>query len=224
MSHVNKCGRSFYDPIHSNIGEKVHTLSNKECCDKCKVKSYGGPGSIIARCPLICPCHTLSTVEEANFVDSMTPEERKHQSELEKTAVYTSTAPTSKASWEKEFALIDANKLGEQISFIAKQIEEAEERGRAETYQPNATVSPPNVNSLVGTFKEGFAAGKSEALRLVREITEEIKYKFNVDEYLPLVQAWNKTNFDEPFDHGYKQAKTDLLAHLDTLQANTKEV
>jgi hypothetical protein len=58
----------------------------------------------------------------------------------------------------------------------------------------------------------------------VVEIAEGINYKLNVSEYLPLVEKWDRGNFDIPFDHGYAQAKTDLIKALTPEVTTLEEV
>lgn len=53
---------------------------------------------------------------------------------------------------------------------------------------------------------EAFIAQELEAL--ASEV-EAAQFSMNVDEYLPLVEAWDKGNFDEPFDHGFRKMKVD---------------
>ena len=188
-------------------------MKNKEFCQNCQQAhqlAVTQPG-LTVECK--CPCHTLSTVEEANFVDSMTPEERKHQSELEKTAVYTSTAPTSKASWEikleelfDEFHDYPKNSLVEGAKILfRKQIEEAEVRGIKIGEMRKDTTIPDSA------YDAGKEAGKSEALRLVREWREKQQH----------------TEFCEKRDIKYRKCFAcfidELYFHLDTLQTNTKE-
>jgi len=45
----------------------------------------------------------------------------------------------------------------------------------------------------------------SERDRLVKSIGEA-KFEMNIDEYLPLVKAW-QGGFDVPFDHGFEAGK-----------------
>lgn len=52
-----------------------------------------------------------------------------------------------------------------------------------------------------------------EKLRL-KEKVSNTKFEMNVDEYLPLVEAWNEKDFDTPFDAGYNQALQDVLNQL----------
>lgn len=44
----------------------------------------------------------------------------------------------------------------------------------------------------------------------LKEAVKGIIFKMVVDEYLPWVKEWNKSNFDVPFDHGYDKAKKDI--------------
>lgn len=66
--------------------------------------------------------------------------------------------------------------------------------------------------------KLGVTDGKSEAFSLVRKTIEEMKLYMYVDEYVSKVEAWDGKNYDVPFDHGYKQAKTQALLNLSTLE------
>ena len=53
----------------------------------------------------------------------------------------------------------------------------------------------------------------SSRQKIISEILKEVEgleYKMGVDEYLPLVKAWNGTDFDVPFDQGYGKAISEV--------------
>lgn len=87
-----------------------------------------------------CSCHAPKepmATESANYFDAMTPEERKIQEELERTAIHTSTAaPDDAGGWSIEFGRL-LDKVGfkdprialEIASFIARLLEQAEKNG-----------------------------------------------------------------------------------------------
>lgn len=68
---------------------------------------------------------------------------------------------------------------------------------------------------LTTPYLVGFKEGKEEACKEILGMIEGMNYKLNVDEYLPLVESWDRKNFDVPFDHGYKQAKADLSHRIE---------
>lgn len=57
-----------------------------------------------------------------------------------------------------------------------------------------------------------FATHHRQALERVAGKIESVEFKMNVDEYLPMVENWNRTNFDVPFDHGFAEGKKYALA------------
>lgn len=57
-----------------------------------------------------------------------------------------------------------------------------------------------------------FTTHHRQALERVAGKIESVEFKMNVDEYLPMVENWNRTNFDVPFDHGFAEGKKYALA------------
>lgn len=74
--------------------------------------------------------------------------------------------------------------------------------------------SPPESIVVADYWLEKLETQIQCAVTAEREKINSLEFKMSVDEYLPLVEQWNKTDFDIPFDHGYAQAKKDILLLL----------
>lgn len=70
-------------------------------------------------------------------------------------------------------------------------------------------------NHWVVTLEDIESILELERKELVERVSS-MEFKMNIDEYLPLVKGWNGTNFDKPFDDGYRIAKENVLALLKT--------
>lgn len=89
------------------------TPHKSECCERCK-KWMGKVPNHKTTC-LQCSCHS-----QAHYVDSLTPEERKEQEELQKTAV-TSTASQAQRGTNTTFRKIEPwEKAFEKTMLITK--------------------------------------------------------------------------------------------------------
>lgn len=184
-------------------------MSHKElkgCCEKCfnkrhwqaRITDNDFPLSHYCKNPQ-CPCHQPSkeaSVDE--LVDELlsgkqTPSFKvpskdtyKQQSETINEYATKQDPPEDPSTWaerfDEEFLIVPSNntKSGTQLicdpefakDFIRKELEQVEEK----YYQPNKTVS------LTKERKEGFEAGKSQALQEVVEMLEGIQSKRPVHE------------------------------------------
>ena len=58
------------------------------------------------------------------------------------------------------------------------------------------------------------AVDRNQAYTSLVEGIEGMTYTMNVDEYLELVQKWERKNYDQPFDDGYAQALKDIIENV----------
>lgn len=76
------------------------------------------------------------------------------------------------------------------------------------------------LNKILALFETELAQALTNKVEEIRGEIENNKFSLNIDWYLPKVKAWNKSNYDIPFDDGYGKAKYDVLA-LPALQLPT---
>lgn len=103
---------------------------------------------------------------------------------------------------------IDPEVMSQEVFRMA--IEIGKEQGRAEEREEQKRIH----NSGRKMYQIGYAA----ALEEVKEMLENQIFHMDVKKYLLKVEEWNKTNYDVPFDDGYDQFKTDILAALSSLK------
>jgi hypothetical protein len=68
------------------------------------------------------------------------------------------------------------------------------------------------------------ARGRLSTITAFEEAIKNMQFHLNVDEYLPMVEAWDRKNYDKPFDDGYAKAKSDLLKFASSLKSNAPKV